>query len=445
MATDVDAEEYKKAGSQAYSSGDYREAVTQFTHAITAETRTGTEAKQFLKLVYSNRSAAYLQLKNNDNALADANKCVEELDPQWPKGYIRKGDAYFAMRNWTQAYNAYNRAAQLAPNDTTAKTKADKAISMVARASDPQSNPAGFGSGAFNSVPRPLSGTLGKIQSLCGKAVGLCFLLYILPLNWIPVVGTLAPNNLLSYRIMIAASALGSLVLLYQSFGKPQLNMEYAAKVLQSAQVAPVMLALMLVASRPYLLGIMPLLINEVIVHANHFAAQLKRALPQIRAMPQAASYGPQIAFIEQQLNSPAGIRNITNEISKMGATCETMQGVFLIAELLLPSRNFMLVYMWWQYLLMRYLMDPTGHIKIAFSNLDNNFTQICSHQYCPAVVGRGYTLIKGFMIDQVKSKQQGAQGAAGREGGFHGCCKGGHEGLHYRVEGGRVPSLLSQ
>ena len=128
---------------------------------------------------------------------------------------------------------------------------------------------------------------------------------------------------------MIAASALGSLVLLYQSFGKPQLNLEYAAKVLQSAQVAPVMLALMLVASRPYLLGIMPLLINEVIVHANHFAAQLKRALPQIRAMPQAASFGPQIAFIEQQLNSPAGIRNITNEISKMGATCETMRGCF--------------------------------------------------------------------------------------------------------------------
>lgn len=425
MAEDVGAGEYKSAGSEAYSSGDYKEAVTQFTHAITAETRGGTEAKQFLKLVYSNRSAAYLQLKDNDNALADANKCVEELDPQWPKGYIRKGDAYFAMRKWTQAYNAYNRAAQLAPSDTGAKTKADKAMNMVARAAEAQSNPAGGGQGGFTAGPRALSGTLGKVQGLCSKAVGLCFFLYILPLNWIPLVGQFAPNNLLCYRVLVAASAIESLLLLFHSFGRPQLNMEYAAKVLQSAQMAPVMLAFMLVASRPYLLGVLPLVLNELMIHADYFAAQLKGALPQIRAMPQTASFGPQIAFVEQQLNSPAGIRNITNEISKMGATCETMQGVFLIVEILLPSRNFMLVYMWWQYLLMRYLMDPTGHIKIAFSNLDTNFSQICSHQYCPALVGKGYVLIKGFMLDQVKSKQQGAQGAAGREGGIMGAVKG--------------------
>ncbi len=416
MAEDVGPEEFKQAGSQAYSSGDYKDAVQQFTHAIGAETRTSAEAKQFLKLVYSNRSAAYLQLKDNDNALSDANKCVEELDPQWPKGYIRRGDAYFALRNWTQAYNAYNRAAQLAPNDAGAKAKADKAMNMVARASEATSNPAARSS--YNSGPRALGGILGKIQSVCSKAVAAFFFLYILPLSWIPVIGQYAPNNLLCYRIMIGASAVGSMMLLYSTFGRPQLSMDYAAKVMQSAQMSPVMLALMLVASRPYLLGIMPLLINELVLNGDYFATQLKAALPQIRAMPQAAAMGPQIAFLEQQLNSAAGVRNIKNEISKAGATCETMQGVFLIVELILPSRNLMLVYMWWQYLLMRYLMDPTGHIKIAFSNLDTNFMQLCSHQYCPALVGKGYSLVKTFMIDQVKSKQQGFQTGAGSEGG---------------------------
>lgn len=52
------AEGYKSAGSKAWSSGNYEEAIKQFTNAIGAD---GSNNSEFLKTVYSNRSAAYMK------------------------------------------------------------------------------------------------------------------------------------------------------------------------------------------------------------------------------------------------------------------------------------------------------------------------------------------------------------------------------------------------
>ena len=132
------AEEFKSAGNAAYTAGRYQDAVEEFTKAmgaIAAETGTDREAQQFLKLLYSNRCAAYLQLKDNSKALDDANKIVDSLDPEWAKGHIRRGDAYFALGDWTRAYKAYQRAERLSPNDYSYKAKTEKALERV-RAED---------------------------------------------------------------------------------------------------------------------------------------------------------------------------------------------------------------------------------------------------------------------------------------------------------------------
>lgn len=51
------AEEYKNAGNAAWSSGNYDEAIKQFTSAIGV-----ASSSEFLKTIYSNRSAAYMKL-----------------------------------------------------------------------------------------------------------------------------------------------------------------------------------------------------------------------------------------------------------------------------------------------------------------------------------------------------------------------------------------------
>jgi tetratricopeptide (TPR) repeat protein len=75
------------------SAGNYDLAIKKWTEAIDA---TPGSDREFLKVVYSNRSAAYLKLKQNASALADADQCVE-LDPNWVKGITRKGDALYAQ------------------------------------------------------------------------------------------------------------------------------------------------------------------------------------------------------------------------------------------------------------------------------------------------------------------------------------------------------------
>ena len=73
--TDV-ATTKKEEGNSLYSSGDYEGAIQAFGLAIAA-----SNDKSFLKVCYSNRSAANLQLKRNEDALVDAKKCIE-IDPQ---------------------------------------------------------------------------------------------------------------------------------------------------------------------------------------------------------------------------------------------------------------------------------------------------------------------------------------------------------------------------
>jgi len=83
------AQQHKERGNALYAQGNYDEAIAAFTAAIEAADK---GEKDLLKTTFSNRSAAHLQLKNVEAALADATKCTE-LDPQWAKGHVRKGDA----------------------------------------------------------------------------------------------------------------------------------------------------------------------------------------------------------------------------------------------------------------------------------------------------------------------------------------------------------------
>lgn len=66
----------------------------------------------------------------------------------------------------------------------------------------------------------------------------------------------------------------------------------------------------------------------------------------------------------------------------QLAATVEVSQGMFHIIELVLPSRNIIQLYLWWQYLKMRYMMDRVGHVKRAFADMDQKITQLLAYQY---------------------------------------------------------------
>jgi tetratricopeptide (TPR) repeat protein len=68
------------------------------------------------KVYYSNRSNAYAQIQKFNEALADANRAIE-LDPNWSRGYGRKGVALFFLGRYKEAAEAYAAGLKVEPGN----------------------------------------------------------------------------------------------------------------------------------------------------------------------------------------------------------------------------------------------------------------------------------------------------------------------------------------
>jgi len=98
------------------------EAVIHYTHAIKLD------KKQYQ--LFSNRSLAFLKLEQYFYALDDAQTTIK-LNPNWPKGYFRRGEVYFATGNYREALDAYREALELEPDDNTIKEAMKKSTQML--------------------------------------------------------------------------------------------------------------------------------------------------------------------------------------------------------------------------------------------------------------------------------------------------------------------------
>uniref|UniRef100_A0A7S4EFH0 Hsp70-Hsp90 organising protein n=2 Tax=Pseudo-nitzschia australis TaxID=44445 RepID=A0A7S4EFH0_9STRA len=126
------AAEFKAAGNAALQAKKFSEAIENYTKAINLD---GTN-----HVYFSNRSAAYLSKGDGNNALEDANSCIA-LNPQFTKGYSRKGAALHALKRYNDSIAAYNEGLEKFPNDAGLK----KGFEDVTREKD--GPPAGMGMG----------------------------------------------------------------------------------------------------------------------------------------------------------------------------------------------------------------------------------------------------------------------------------------------------------
>ncbi|GAA6009841.1 hypothetical protein JCM10207_002128 [Rhodosporidiobolus poonsookiae] len=106
------ADEKREEGNKAFKAGDFALSVTHYSESIK---RNPTDPRG-----YSNRAQAYLKLLALPEALKDAEKAIE-VDPKFVKGYIRKSNVLFAMKEFDKAYTAIEQAAE--KDDASANTK----------------------------------------------------------------------------------------------------------------------------------------------------------------------------------------------------------------------------------------------------------------------------------------------------------------------------------
>ena len=109
MAEDANAkgEACKTKGASLFKAKDYAGAIAQFTEAISFVPKPE---------YYSNRSAAYLKVPDLPKALADAEQCIS-LNPEFVKGYIRKGAVLVLMKDFAKAVACYAAGLAIDPED----------------------------------------------------------------------------------------------------------------------------------------------------------------------------------------------------------------------------------------------------------------------------------------------------------------------------------------
>ncbi|KAM7258434.1 hypothetical protein ACFE04_014175 [Oxalis oulophora] len=113
----------KEKGNELFKAGNYLKAAALYTQAIKQDPQNPT--------LYSNRAAAFLQLVKLSKALADADTTIT-LNPQWEKGYFRKGCILEAMERYDDALAAFQIALQYNPKSAEVSRKI-KSISQLAK------------------------------------------------------------------------------------------------------------------------------------------------------------------------------------------------------------------------------------------------------------------------------------------------------------------------
>eukprot|EP00850_Spirogloea_muscicola_P018577 SM000172S03050 [mRNA] locus=s172:34492:36672:+ [translate_table: standard] len=93
----------REQGNAQFKAGGYLRAAALYTQALKHDP--GSAA------LHSNRSAALLHLSKVTRALADAEAAIA-LQPEWDKGYFRKGSALERLKRYDEALAAFKVAAE---------------------------------------------------------------------------------------------------------------------------------------------------------------------------------------------------------------------------------------------------------------------------------------------------------------------------------------------
>ncbi|XP_022138536.1 RNA polymerase II-associated protein 3 [Momordica charantia] len=112
----------KDKGNEFFKAGNYLKAAALYTQAIKLDPSNHA--------LYSNRAAAFLHLVKLNKALADAEMTIK-LNPQWEKGYFRKGCILEAMEKYDDALSAFQTALQYNPQSAEVSKKIKRVSQLV--------------------------------------------------------------------------------------------------------------------------------------------------------------------------------------------------------------------------------------------------------------------------------------------------------------------------
>ena len=105
----------KGEGNAAFNQDKHENAIKSYTKGILLfkmekpsddQNSNSQYALMLLTALLSNRAASYIKLGEYEKGLLDA-RSITLYRPNWVKGHFRQGEAFFGLRMFDQALNAY--------------------------------------------------------------------------------------------------------------------------------------------------------------------------------------------------------------------------------------------------------------------------------------------------------------------------------------------------
>ncbi|NXG51625.1 DAAF4 factor, partial [Psilopogon haemacephalus] len=120
----------KDKGNKMFATGNYLAAVNAYNLAIRLNNK--------LPLLYLNRAACHLKLRNLHKAIKDSSKALELLTPPVPdnnsarvKAYVRRGTAFCQLELYTEGLQDYEAALKIDPKNEAIEKDAEKIRHLI--------------------------------------------------------------------------------------------------------------------------------------------------------------------------------------------------------------------------------------------------------------------------------------------------------------------------
>ncbi|NWX67647.1 DAAF4 factor, partial [Alca torda] len=120
----------KDKGNKMFATGNYLAAVNAYNLAVRLNNK--------LPLLYLNRAACHLKLRNLHKAIEDSSKALELLTPPVPdnenarvKAYVRRGTAFCQLELYTEGLQDYEAALKIDPQNKNIEKDAEKIRHLI--------------------------------------------------------------------------------------------------------------------------------------------------------------------------------------------------------------------------------------------------------------------------------------------------------------------------
>ena len=416
------ADQAKDRGNRAFSAGLYTDAVACFSEAL-ALAPSAPNAHVF----YSNRSAAQLKRSKADEALADADKCIA-LQPTWPKGYSRRGSALYALGRYAEASQAYKDGLRY---DASNAGLLEGLRSVEAQWSTPQARTS-YGASASTCVPSTaalhvqtfLLGSKNNLfqlyQFILRSLVLLCFVNF-----WIP----LLLSSYVAYSNFFKLVLINHVSYLAFTHGVPRWRAVYAQRLMLDPAMQALVFCFVFWFSDPHGMAMVPVFLLEM-VHYFAYVHALLQVLGLADSTVVALVTNKVLVPLTSVIITDPGFSTLTTRakwtklytrMPQVAANIDVAIGIALLLEMLLPSRNFLLLVLYWQVLRIRYMISP--QLQEAFRTLHGTVLTLVNHPRCPAICSVVYGKIHAFAVKMSDAAQQQQQEASSGAGGLASRC----------------------